>query len=122
MEILTKEQEESLQRIIEQSNVNINKAGRVDINCTANGFERTIIDFLIQNGYLKSLLKENNVGIYAVIPTEDGKNYFNKKSSYQKAIKEHERKERKEKIVGWVRWGVTTAIAISALFTSIFLK
>lgn len=123
MDLLTKEQEETLQRIIEQSNANIKKAGRVDINCTADGFERSIIDYLIHIGFLRNVLKENNFGLYGVSPTEQGKNYFRKKEDFLETQKlnkiKAEKIEKKEDRKFWISIGISIGAFIIATLTLI---
>lgn len=99
MEILDKESEKTLKKIIEQNIIQVDKSQ----------FDKQIIEKLIRLG----LLKGDNISAfegwsYIIEVTRDGQIYFVQKNKFIKS-----------KIFDWLKYGITTLIAIIALIISI---
>lgn len=109
MNFLSKELEETLTRVNNYCALH----GKWDLNCSCEKIDKCIIDALIGDKYVKNECNNNSYGLYLLSPTQKGKEYCKNKEKY---IKE----QRKSKIIEWVRYAITTIIALAALIISIF--
>lgn len=99
MEILDKESEKTLKKIIEQNITQIDKSQ----------FDKQIIEKLIRLGLLKGDNISTFEGWRSIIEvTRDGQIYFAQKNKFIKS-----------QIFDWLKYGITTLIAIIALIISI---
>ncbi len=115
MELLRENEEIALKKILDE------KKEPVLVN--SKNYIKIEIDTLIEYNYLSIAANAdtlNGFG-YLVNVTEKGKHYFEDKKIFLQQEIKLKKKERNDKIVGWVRWGITTAIALVALLLSIFL-
>lgn len=115
MEFLSNEQENTLHKIIDYCVSN----GKWEINCSRDNMSRTIIESLIIDGYVENFVKPNNYGLYVLLPTQKGKDYFMRKEEVQRQSKAIKKKFRNAKIADWIKYGITTLIAVGALIVSI---
>ena len=115
MELLSNEPEKILQQIIDYCAIN----GKWEINCSRDNMSRTIIESLIIDGYVENFVKLNDYGLYRLLPTQKGIDYFVKKEEAQRKDKVANKKYRKAKIVDWIKYSITTLIAVGALIVSI---
>ncbi len=116
MEILTKEQEETLQRLID-----LCENTKKEINCSRDGFGHSIIEYLLKIGYLENHIKQNVYGLYVISLTEEEKNYFRNKQSYMQKLQENKtleiKREKKEDKRFWISIGVSIGAFIIAVLS-----
>ena len=76
--------------------------------------ERNEIEHLIEENYFKIHCSNDSLSgwCYFVYPTQKAITYFEDKKSYNK-------QKRNSKIIEWLRYGITTAIAIAGLIVAI---
>lgn len=108
MNILNGEQEKVLRIIID----NCNKNNVWEINCAREQIDSTIIDYLVEQHYIKNHIKENSYGLYRVSLTQQGANYFENKAILN-------RNDKKHKILEWLFWVIPNLISLGALIIAI---
>lgn len=106
--MLNAEQEKVLRIIIE----NCKENNSWEIRCAIDKIDSTIIDYLIEQHYIKNHLEENGFGLYRVSLTQQGSNYFKNKIINIKNSK-------KAEISKWLLWIIPNLISLGALVVAI---
>lgn len=115
MEFLSNEQEKILQQIIDYCALN----GKRELNCQRDNISRALIEKLVVCGYVENFSKSSSYGLYVLLPTQKGEDYFIRKEETLKIEKVQKKKALIAKVIDWVKYGITTLIAVGALIVSI---
>jgi len=106
MELLDNNFENVLNQILDRPELTSKEIEVTDL-------DQEIIRGLITKGYLRGGNTRINSNKVFIILTYDGKFYFERKKAFLK-------QKRHSTIIEWIRYGITSAIAIGALIVSIF--
>lgn len=115
MKLLEKNLEDLLSMLLEKEN----KENIVVSNYMCERFE---IDALAEKGYIKITSKPSIHLPIVVSLTQNAFDYFDNKEKATQEVQKVKKSERNAKIIDWVKYAITTAVAIAALFISIFLR